>query len=82
MKEVIKINGFNLDAEVMTEAEFEAIKKNEETPSMVKVGERYFYNQYTCHSGYSGTCRCFHHPMKEWVEYLPQTDEFKPYFVM
>lgn len=55
-------------AEVMTEAEFRAIEDEKDTPVYVVVGDKLYYNSYTCYAGFDGTCNCFSHPRKEWIE--------------
>lgn len=53
-------------AVIMSEDEFAGIKNEKETPSYVVVGNKLFYNSYTCCAGFDGTCNCVSHPRKEW----------------
>lgn len=33
------------------------------------VENKVYYEEYTCYSGYDGTCRCISHPRRKWREY-------------
>lgn len=82
MKVKMYCNGmgpFEYDAVEITAHEFAAIRDKEYTPSLVCVEGRVFYNEYTCHSGYSGTCNCLSHPRKSWVEYFPHEMKWGEY---
>lgn len=64
---------FEYEAVEMSMEQFDAIKEDRDTPDLVAVGGRVFYNDYTCLAGYSGTCKCMSHPKKSWCEYFPET---------
>ena len=56
-------------------ADLFAFEKNKEYPDYhgnskaFLVGDVVYYEQFTCHSGYSGTCNCFSHPRRKWWTY-------------
>ena len=56
------------EACAMSQAEFDTIRRDEETPKMVLIKEsgEILFNSHTCNSGYSGTCFCLSHPKKSW----------------
>jgi hypothetical protein len=55
----------------MSAQEFDRIIDTKYTPTLVKVGKRVFFNDYTCWGGYDGTCNCYSHPRKSWQELIP-----------
>ena len=55
----------------LTSEEFDRIIDTKNTPTLVKVGNRVFFNDYTCWGGYDGTCNCYSHPRKSWQELIP-----------
>lgn len=76
----VKIKGYNgtfdYKAVVLTEEEWQNVCSKEFGPDLVSVDGRIFYEEYTCHGGYSGTCNCINHPRKSWREYLPEEERF------
>lgn len=54
----------------------EKYRKERDTPSVVVIDDELaFYNDYTCLSGFSGTCLCLMHPMKSWIAFNPKTGD-------
>lgn len=72
---IAKILGREVEAVELNHDEWEEIKYNRDTPVFVVSDGVGYYNSYTCLSGYSGTCRCINHPLKEWTRFDPVTGE-------
>ena len=73
---VVTINGRDWSAVKMTKEEFEQIKGEKYTPSLIVVGDSVFNNEYTCLCGFDGTCNCISHPTKSWTRYNLKSQEW------
>lgn len=68
---------YEYDASDMTKEEFEKIRHNKHTPTYVKINDtEAYFNDYTCLSGFDGTCNCMCHPRKSWLKFNPTTGEW------
>lgn len=70
MQRKFLINGLiaEVNAENMTLVEYQAIKRNRDTPNLVILEDgTQKFNDYTCYGGYDGTCNCISHKKKSWI---------------